>query len=42
MGELPQFYEGLSDTYSAKYHGFGVIKKWIKKMAGALLRPPFF
>ncbi len=31
MGELPQFYEGLSDVYSAKYHGFGVIKKWIKK-----------
>jgi hypothetical protein len=31
MGELPQFYEELSDDYSAKYHGFGVIKNWIKK-----------
>jgi hypothetical protein len=31
MGQLPQFYEGLSLRVSAKYHRFRVINK---KMAG--------
>ena len=41
MGELPQFYEGMSGKCSAKYHCFCVIKKWIKK-DGGLCSPPSF
>lgn len=41
MGELPQFYEGLSGGHSAKHHGFGVIKKGLKKMTDISVRHLF-
>ena len=41
MGELPQFYEGMSGDYSAKYHRFGVIKQKLKKMTGISARHLF-